>query len=34
MFESLFVANEKIVQLEKTTLAQAMTLHLRTLRMQ
>jgi hypothetical protein len=34
MFESLFVANEKIVQLEKTTLAQVMALHLRTLRMQ
>jgi hypothetical protein len=34
MFESLFVVNEKIVQLEKTTLAQAMALHLRTLRMQ
>jgi hypothetical protein len=34
MFESLFVAIEKIIQLEKTILAQVMALHLRTMRMQ
>jgi hypothetical protein len=34
MFESLFVVIEKIIQLEKTTLAQVIALHLRTMRMQ